>query len=492
MSGIGSTRNRRSMPGRFKSVPARRFFEGGITTGLIFCGLFSLFTTAAIIFTLAFDGFTFFKGVEGRFAGASFWEFITGLKWTPLLGGERHFGIWPLMCGTFMVTAVAMLVAGPLGMITAIWLAEYAPSRIRNLLKPVLEVIAGIPTVVLGFFAIIVITPTLQMKWIPESFLGAFRLGPNPLGIDFYNTLSAGIAVGILTLPIVTSLAEDALRAVPKPLREASYGLGATRFETSLSVVVPAALSGIIASFLLAIARCVGETMIVALAAGGSVVPLHYLTEAPSEVKIWHESGMPQPVAPVQTLADGSTGKIDNIRLSRGDKIDELELALLAGSTAKQMKFDLLTQDGKSIATNIIDVQPIIDTSTKLNWEIPKTEIVAQRNGSPDARPYGARLDAGNYTVQYQPLGGTASIGYLNLDGERYMSVLKRAAVPVDVTQSMQPMTGYLVQIFLGDVSNLGIEYYSSYAVAGVLFIVTFVLTLLGHFIRVRFQQQYE
>jgi phosphate transport system permease protein len=188
-----------------------------------------------------------------EFEDVSFWEFATGTQWSPLLG-EKHFGIWPLVMGTMLVTVVAMIVALPLGLITAIFLSEYAPRRFRNCLKPILEILAGIPTVVYGFFALYVVTPFLR------DALG--------LEVDFFNALSAGIAVGILCLPTVSSLAEDSLQSVPRRLREAAYGLGGTRFDVSIKVVVPAALSGIISASLLAISRAVGETMIVVLAAG--------------------------------------------------------------------------------------------------------------------------------------------------------------------------------------------------------------------------------
>lgn len=184
----------------------------------------------------------------------SIWEYVTGTKWSPLLGARKHFGIWPLICGTLLVTAVAMAVALPVGLITAVFLSEYAPRRLRSIVKPILEVLAGIPTVVYGFFALTIITPSLQ-----------FLYG----GFDAYNAGGAGIAVGIMCLPIVSSLSEDALAAVPRSLREAAYGVGASKFDVSLRVVVPAALSGVMASFLLATARAIGETMIVALAAGG-------------------------------------------------------------------------------------------------------------------------------------------------------------------------------------------------------------------------------
>jgi phosphate transport system permease protein len=284
--------------------------------GLIGCGVFSIATTLTIIVILSVEAFRFFKLDE-----VSFWGFITGTRWSPLLGAEKHFGIWPLICGTLMVTVVAMSVALPLGLITAIWLSEYAKPKVRAVVKPVLEVLAGIPTVVFGFFALTVITPGL--RWLHEGF-------------GVYNATSAGLAVAVMCLPIVTSLSEDALRAVPRSLREGAFGLGATRFEVAVRVVTPAALSGIVAAFLLAIARAVGETMIVALAAGAS---------------------------PSMTL---------------------------------------------------------------------------------------------------------------------------------DPRGAVQPMTGYMVQIFLGDASNFGPEYYSSYAVAATLFLMTLGLTLIGHRVRVRYRQVYE
>ncbi len=195
-------------------------------------------------------------------------DFLFGLEWNPLLGADKHFGIWPLIGGTLLVTAVAMLVAIPGGLMTAIYLSEYAPRRLRAFLKPVLEVLAGIPTVVYGFFALTVITPTIRnlAVWVTGD----------PI-FEVYNAFSAGVAVGIMCLPIVCSLSEDALQAVPKSLREGAYGLGSTRFDVSVKIVLPAALSGIVAAVLLAVARSVGETMIVALAAGGS--PLNLIAD---------------------------------------------------------------------------------------------------------------------------------------------------------------------------------------------------------------------
>lgn len=228
-----------------------------VFAALVACGLLTVGTTFAIVGILAIETCRFF-GIDadgvGAFA-ANAWDFFTGSVWSPLLGAEQHFGVWPLICGTLLVTGVAMLFALPLGLVTAIYLSEYAPRRLRAVVKPTLEVLAGVPTVVFGFFALTVITPGLQ--WLHGGF-------------GVYNAASAGIAVGIMCLPIVSSLTEDALRAVPNGLREAAYGLGATKFDVSVKVVVPAALSGIVSAFLLATARAIGETMIVALAAGGS------------------------------------------------------------------------------------------------------------------------------------------------------------------------------------------------------------------------------
>lgn len=231
-----------------RSLKFVRGRESLIYAVLIASGLFSLLITGAIIYVLAVETVAFFRSDEVSLA-----NFFGSTNWNPLLGGTKSFGIWALISGTLLVTVIAMIIALPLGLITAIYLSEYAPRNVRNVLKPVLEVLAGIPTVVYGFFALMTITPILQ--WLHSGF-------------SVYNAASAGIAVGILCLPTVCSLAEDALQAVPRGLRDGAFGLGATRFDVSVKVVVPAALSGIISAFLLAIARAVGETMIVALAAG--------------------------------------------------------------------------------------------------------------------------------------------------------------------------------------------------------------------------------
>ena len=182
----------------------------------------------------------------------SLWEFFTGTNWNPQIG---QFGLWALLNATLMTTGIAMLVALPIGLSIAIFLSEYATHQARKILKPILEVLAGIPTVVYGYFALTFMTPLLRAI-----------LGKNV--VDIYNTASAGIVIGILIIPMVSSMSEDALSAVPRALREAAYGLGATKLETAIKVVVPAAISGIMAAFIVAISRAIGETMIVAVAAG--------------------------------------------------------------------------------------------------------------------------------------------------------------------------------------------------------------------------------
>lgn len=302
--------------GQLRSLTALHWRDRSIQFGLAICGLFSVAVTLAIIGVLAAETVQFFRRDE-----VTIGEFLFTATWAPLSGGEKHFGVWALVCGTLIVTVVAMAIAAPLGLVTAIYLSEYAPRRLRSALKPTLEILAGIPTVVYGFFALTVITPLLK------------ELDPR---FGVYNAFSAGVAVAILCLPTISSLTEDALQAVPRSLREAAFGLGGTRFDVSVKVVVPAALSGIISAFLLAIARAVGETMIVALAAG-------------------------------------------------------------------------------------------------------------------------------------------------NL-----------AQVTVDPRNEVQTMTGFMVQMALGDVSSFGPEYLAMYAVAAVLFVITFLLTVFGHQVRRRFRETYE
>ncbi|HTM32814.1 MAG TPA: phosphate ABC transporter permease subunit PstC [Vicinamibacterales bacterium] len=222
-----------------------RRFERLIEFLLLAAAALSVFTTAGIILVLAVETIEFLREV-------SIVEFLTGTEWTPLFA-NRHFGVLPLVAGTLLVSGIAMLVALPMGLLAAVYLSEYAPDGVRRLVKPVLEVLAGVPTVVYGYFALMFVTPLLQ------------RVFPQMSG---FNALSPGIVMGIMILPLVSSLSEDAMRAVPSGLREGAYALGATRMQTALQVVVPAAFSGITAAFILAVSRAVGETMIVAIAAG--------------------------------------------------------------------------------------------------------------------------------------------------------------------------------------------------------------------------------
>jgi phosphate transport system permease protein len=209
------------------------------------CAVLSVFTTVGIVAVLAVETVGFLQEV-------SLVEFLTGTEWTPLFA-NRSFGVLPLVAGTMLVSAIAMAVALPMGLLSAVYLSEYAPARFRRVVKPVLEVLAGVPTVVYGYFALMFVTPLLQ-QFIP--------------GLAGFNALSPGLVMGIMILPLVSSLSEDAMRAVPTGLREGAYALGATRMQTSLTVVVPAAFSGITAACILAVSRAIGETMIVAIAAG--------------------------------------------------------------------------------------------------------------------------------------------------------------------------------------------------------------------------------
>ena len=220
-------------------------FEPLIEWALFACALLSIGTTAGIILVLAVETAAFLREVPIT-------DFLFGTEWTPLFATPR-FGVLPLVAGTVLVSLIAMLVALPMGLLSAIYLSEYAPPRLRRVVKPVLEILAGVPTVVYGYFALLFVTPLLQ-RFIP--------------GLAGFNALGPGIVMGIMILPLVSSLSEDAMQAVPRGLREGSYALGATKMQTSLRVVLPAAFSGITAAFILAASRAVGETMIVAIAAG--------------------------------------------------------------------------------------------------------------------------------------------------------------------------------------------------------------------------------
>jgi phosphate transport system permease protein len=225
-----------------------RFGENVIEIIVFVCGAISIFTTTAIVIVLFQEAWMFFGSPEVDLA-----EFFGTTTWQPETG---RFGIWPLMTSTLITSIIALMVAVPLGLGAAIYLSEYASPQARGYLKPILEVLAGVPTVVYGYFALTFVTPVIL-----QGLLGKGN-------VEIYNMLSAGLTMGIMILPLVASMSEDALSAVPRALREGAYGLGATRLETSLRIVVPAALSGILAAVIVAMSRAVGETMIVALAAG--------------------------------------------------------------------------------------------------------------------------------------------------------------------------------------------------------------------------------
>lgn len=223
----------------------RQWRERAIEVGLWACAAVSVLVTAGIIGVLAWETVAFFRDVSPA-------AFFTGRTWTPLFA-TRQYGVLPLVAGTALVAAIAVLIAVPLGLVSALYLSEYAPPRVRRVAKPALEVLAGIPTVVYGYFALLFVTPTLRI-WLPE--------------LSGYNALAPGLVMGLMILPLVSSLCEDACSAVPRGLREAAFALGATRLQAARGVVLPAALSGITAAVILAISRAIGETMIVAIAAG--------------------------------------------------------------------------------------------------------------------------------------------------------------------------------------------------------------------------------
>jgi phosphate transport system permease protein len=223
----------------------RALVEFVVERALFLCAATSIFVTLGIVFVLVFETGAFLREV-------SVFEFLFGTEWTPLFY-DKHFGVLPLVVGTLLASAIAMIVALPAGLLTAIYLSEYASSGVRRVVRPVLEVLAGIPTVVYGYFALQFVTPLLQ-GFVP--------------GLAGFNALGPGIVMGIMILPLVSSLSEDALHSVPNGLREGAYALGSTRMQASLRVVVPAAFSGISAAAILAASRAIGETMIVAIAAG--------------------------------------------------------------------------------------------------------------------------------------------------------------------------------------------------------------------------------
>ncbi|HEY9611414.1 phosphate ABC transporter permease subunit PstC [Allocoleopsis sp.] len=234
-------------PGNGRSLEKRAsddIWEKVIGAILFCCALVSVLTTFGIVFIIFRVTFDFFQKV-------SFAQFFLDTKWTPLFA-KQHFGVWPLLCGTFLTTAIAMLVAIPLGLSSAIYLSEYASPKLAAILRPAVELLAGVPTVVYGYFALLFVTPALR----------------HILPLEIFNALSAGLMMGIMITPTVGSISIDAIQSVPRSLREGAYALGVTKLETIIKVILPAALSGIAASIILGISRAVGETMTVLIAAG--------------------------------------------------------------------------------------------------------------------------------------------------------------------------------------------------------------------------------
>jgi phosphate transport system permease protein len=247
---VATTERPASRPLEGLEAGSRRYREKVIVGLLFVCAALSIVLTVGIVFALVVPSVEFFREISPV-------EFFTGTEWAPLFKNAK-FGVLPLLSGTLVVTLIAALICLPLGLLAAIYLSEYAARRTRSFVKPILEILAGIPTVVYGFFALTFITPLLRDNWL---------LGTPP---QVFNALSAGLVMGIMILPTVASISEDAMYAVPQSLRAGAAALGATKYEISTRVVVPAGLSGIIAAFVLGISRAIGETMIVLIAAGGT------------------------------------------------------------------------------------------------------------------------------------------------------------------------------------------------------------------------------
>lgn len=233
-------------PDRLKFKLTRNIKEKLIELLLLSCGLVAIFTTLAITFILVYESLPFFEVV-------SVWDFITGTVWSPLFSNPQY-GILPLVSGTLTITAIAMVIAIPMGTIVAIYLSEFASHTVRETIKPALELIQAVPTIVFGYFALLMVTPLLQATILPS--------------LPGFNMLVPGIVIGFSIIPTIASLSEDAMRAVPMNMREAAYAVGSNKMQTALTVVMPAAISGVVAAFVLAAARAIGETMIVAIAAG--------------------------------------------------------------------------------------------------------------------------------------------------------------------------------------------------------------------------------
>jgi phosphate transport system permease protein len=228
-----------------KPKTSTKIKERAVEGVLLLSALSSIFITLSIVFILFYEASGFFRDV-------SVWEFLSGTQWTPLFA-QPKFGILPLVSGTLLVTGIAVLVALPVGLIVAVYLSEYAPHKIREIAKPILELLAAVPTVVYGYFALLFLTPILR-NFIPE--------------LSGFNALSPGIIMGIMIIPYVSSVSEDSMKAVPMHIREGSYATGATKFQTAFRVIIPSAFSGIAAAFIIGISRAIGETMVVAIAAG--------------------------------------------------------------------------------------------------------------------------------------------------------------------------------------------------------------------------------
>ncbi|OYR57375.1 phosphate ABC transporter permease subunit PstC [Halorubrum halodurans] len=302
----------------------RRLKEGTYGGFFAACAAITLLTTVAIFATLLSDAVVFFAEIP-------IVEFLTGTNWSPNpAGGGQSFGIIPLLIGTLVVTITAAFIALPTGTLTAIYLSEYATPNARSILKPLLEILAGIPTVVYGYFALVYITPALKATLFPE--------------MSTFNALSASIMVGIMTIPMVSSISEDAMSAVPDELRQAGYGLGATKFEVSTGIVVPASISGIASSYILAVSRAVGETMIVVVAMGAQArmpavreAPLGIPYINPADVLL--ESGMTITVAMVQIAGGDLTGGTIPY-----DSMFALGLALFVVTLAMNVLSDIIAE----------------------------------------------------------------------------------------------------------------------------------------------------
>ncbi|MFB6223301.1 MAG: phosphate ABC transporter permease subunit PstC [Haloarcula sp.] len=303
--------------------------ESAYKYALAGCAVLSVLTTLSIIGVLVLDAAKFFAEVP-------ILEFLTGTEFSPNLE-PVSFGVLPLILGTVLITIGAAALALPIGVLTAVYLSEYASSRTRSILKPMLEVLAGVPTVVYGYFAIVYITPALNVfiRWLN----GAFGTGFGQLGL--FNGLSASIVVGIMIIPMVSSISEDAMSSVPDSLRQAGYGLGATKFNVSLTIVVPAAVSGIASSFILAVSRAIGETMAVVLAAG---------SQPPEIPAVQQAFGIPY-VAPTDVLGlfteSSATMTVAMVNIAQGD--------ISGGSTAYQSLFAIgLTLFVITLAMNVV------------------------------------------------------------------------------------------------------------------------------------------